>query len=265
MVTFTLPTPNPSETVTNVVWSIEMGNGDPASYDLNATTGLGANLSDWEGSSFIEFTPLNVGEFAVEAIVTYASVSTLGFTANGAVQCGEAPDQPIFTSSNPLLCEGEVFETIFSVTQPGVGGSQSLVSTTLSWALTESATGNVVLTDAVTSSDALIPGQFGISTLIPGAYEVTLTATNLCGSATTAIDVEVVANPEFIIVAEDICFGDTLLVLSDFNLSDYANAAGDPASFSVVSWDLNNVLNPQGMVAEETWDMSDSSSPLDQE
>ena len=73
MVTFTLPTPDPSETVTNVVWSIEMGNGDAASYDLNAATGPGAALADWNGSSYLEFTPLNVGEFAVEATVTYAS------------------------------------------------------------------------------------------------------------------------------------------------------------------------------------------------
>ena len=264
MVTFTLPTPDPSETVTDVIWSIEMANGGAASYDLNAATGLGADLSDWNGSTFLEFTPLNVGEFAVEAIVTYASASALGFTANGSVQCGEAPDQPIFISSNPLLCEGELFETIVSVTQPDLGGSQSLVSTTLSWELTETATGNVILADATTSTDALIPGQFGISTLIPGGYDVTLTATNLCGSASASIDVEVVANPEFVIVAEDICFGDSLLVVSDFNLNDYTDVAGDPATSSFVSWGLNNTLNPLGIVVEEAWDMSDPANPLDE-
>lgn len=264
MVTFTLPTPDPSETVTDVVWSIEMANGGAASYDLNVATGLGADLSDWNGSTFLEFTPLNVGEFAVEAIVTYASASALGFTANGSVQCGEAPDQPIFISSNPLLCEGELFESIFSVTQPDLGGSQSLVSTTLSWELTETATGSVILSDATTSTDALIPGQFGISTLIPGGYDVTLTATNLCGSASASIDVEVVANPEFVIVAEDICFGDSLLVVSDFNLNDYTNVAGDLATYSFVSWGLNNALNPLGIVVEEAWDMSDPANPIDE-
>ena len=266
-VTFEIPVPDASQTVESIVWSVQMGNGDAGASNYELDAGVGSNLSDWDDSSILTFTPLSIGEFLVEANVTYASASDLGFTATGSIQSGAAPNTPFFNQFDPLLCEGDLADVIFSVTQPTSGGSQSLVSTTLAWSVTEVATGSVVLGNSTTSSNALITGAFGSISLTPGLYEVALNASNECGSSAASEFVEVVALPEFVIVAEDICLGDTLNVTSNFNLNDYTTADGTVATDFSVTWSLNDQnpsFNPQGILFTSTWDMADPSQPIDE-
>ena len=115
-VTFEIPVPDASQTVESIVWSVQMGNGDAGASNYELDAGVGSNLSDWDDSSILTFTPLSIGEFLVEANVTYASASDLGFTATGSIQSGAAPNTPFFNQFDPLLCEGDLADVIFSVT-----------------------------------------------------------------------------------------------------------------------------------------------------
>lgn len=214
--------------ITNVPWTISyqgvvLDNATLSSYVILGAAG--ATLADWSLSTSLTFEPLEQGCYtvSVDPYIFYAtSTQNVG---NATVIVADAPSQPQFFGFGDVVqCDGGSIDGgLFSNTE-------GEIEMTLSYTFTDDAA-NVIGSGSGTENGEACDGPsvnlgYTSNALSVGAYVFEALATNACGTTSNSFDVEIVAFPDFGLSSLAVCASEDALVLSDFDVNDYATSDG---------------------------------------
>ena len=275
-VTITIQDPDTAGayTLQSVPWQIRHNGALLSSSELADFIALDAStgeaLADWTMSTSLSFEVLQAGCYEVSLEDGALEIATNNpdfpilaqiVTPTEFVVSG-APSAPVVSDYSAVLCAGDLFSASMST------GSEGPESTTLSYTLV-GPTGATLDNDDVSASGLGCNGpslSLGLSPIALedlGGHLLAVNATNACGpSPATFQSVEVVAAPTFALSTDPVCDGEDALVVSDIEVTDYANdVAGTPTaewswSSGNSSLGFTNLINPaDGDVVEQTVDL----------
>ena len=256
-VTFTLSNldASPTNPLINVPWQVFfngtlLNSANLADY-ITLDAGVGPDLSDWALETALTFAVLEQGCYTVGVDQFIELTTTNQEVPDQTVKVAGAPETPVLSGFDVLMCDGgQLSGTASSFT---VGETTMTLSYTL-----DGPSGNVATGLGNGSGEACDGPSVNVSlletTLSTGAYTFTATAQNTCGTTSTALDVEIVAYPDFALSTPSICVTDNAVVDSDVALSDYAMSDGTLPSGTALWSNGDTDLNQTTYVAPSNGD-----------
>ena len=246
-VTFAADVPDASAAnpVTNVPWQIFF-NGDLLGEEnlqdyVILDPSIGPSLADWSLQTVLTFTALEPGCYTVGVLDFISLTSTNQEILPAEIRVAGAPNIPLFSGFDQLLCAGETNTGLISSFTVGE------IEMSLNFNLEGPSGFNPISSTAVGVGEACdgpsVNMTFPATTLdVPGAYVLAASASNACGTTADTLLIEVVAPPAFGLTTNPICSGADAIVFSDVNNTTYLNSLGEAPTLSAV-WSSSGGTN----------------------
>ena len=264
-VTFTLSNLDISATnpLVNLPWQVFF-NGTlltPANVTnyIILDAGVGPNLADWALETALTFEVLEQGCYTVGVDQFIELTTTNQEVPNQTVKVAGAPESLVLSGFDVLMCDGGQLSG--SVSSFTVGETDMTLSYTL-----DGPSGIVSTGMGNGSGEACDGPSVNLSllatTLSTGAYTFTATAQNTCGTTSTALDVEIVAYPDFALSTSSVCITENAIVTSDVDIAEYALSDGTLPAGTALWSNGDTDLNQTTFVAPSNGDTFDQEVTL---